>query len=134
MSSNLWVDPAQLSDGPGSFTSGAVQPRIDMVEDERELTVSVELAGVSEGDVRLSIDEGVLIIAGEKRPHSRQDWDRQYHLTERAFGAFRRTVRLPAGLDVDNADACFEEGVLIVRIPRLTPPQPSGRTVGGRAG
>lgn len=130
MGRNFWVDAgSQGFLGPGSWAAGAIRPRIDIVESDREILVYAELAGVSEKDIQLSMGNGVLTIAGEKRPQNQEEWQQSHYLAERAFGAFRRSVNLPAGLDEDAAEASFADGVLTVRLPKLVDTIPKGKSI-----
>ena len=119
MATDFWVDAASLGSlGPGNWTAGGITPHVDIVEGNDEVCIFVELAGVKEEDIVLAMEDGVLTVAGEKAPHNRQEWRQCYYLAERAFGVFRRSIRLPAGLDEDASEASFTDGVLMVRVPR----------------
>ncbi|PWV60182.1 Hsp20/alpha crystallin family protein [Plasticicumulans acidivorans] len=119
MGKNMWVDAGGAGFGPANFAEGAIKPQVDIINADGALIVQVELPGVSEQDIRLSVHQGVLTVAGDKHPHNREEWKREYYVAERAFGAFRRSINLPAGLDEDNAEADFADGVLTVRFPRI---------------
>ncbi|MDX1655315.1 MAG: Hsp20/alpha crystallin family protein [Candidatus Competibacteraceae bacterium] len=118
----FWVESAGGDLGPRNFTSGAVHPHVDVVEAAEEVQVHVELAGVQERDIQLSVHDGVLTVAGEKHPHNRQEWRQDRYLAERSFGAFRRTISLPPGVDEEGARASFEDGLLTVVFPRKEVP------------
>lgn len=121
MSGPKWSDEG-AGFGPAQWSSNALHPRVDVLTRDTEVLVHIELPGVAEDDIRLSVHDGALTVSGEKRPHNRQEWDQSFHLTERAFGTFRRTVSLPKGIDEDAAEAHFEDGLLSIRFPRTTPP------------
>lgn len=116
MSNDFWVKPPD-GFGPRNWTAGAISPHVDIVETPTGLQAYVELAGVREQDIQLSLHNGTLLIFGEKYPHNREEWRQSRYLAERAFGSFRRSINLPYGLDEDNATASFEDGVLTVHIP-----------------
>jgi HSP20 family protein len=103
--------------GPRNWTTGAIHPHLDILEGKDGIRIYVELAGVAEQDIQISLQDGVLTVYGEKRPHNVEEWEQSRYLAERAFGTFRRSVNLPYGLDDDAADAEFGGGVLTINIP-----------------
>jgi HSP20 family protein len=90
-------------------------PHVELSETDRELRVSVELPGMNERDVELTVDDGVLTIRGEKRSET-DDKDRGY--SERFYGRFERRVALPSNVDEGKAEASFRDGVLMVTLPK----------------
>lgn len=96
---------------------GAMSPSIDVRENDKEIVVEAELPGMEEKDVHLSFREGVLSIRGEKKSEREEKQD-DYHLTERSYGSFERSFRLPDTVEVDKANATFEKGVLKVTLPK----------------
>lgn len=115
MTKHFWVGPPGF--GPVDWTTGAITPHVDVVNTPQGIKVFIELAGVREDDIQLSIHNGVLTIYGDKHPHNREEWEQSRYLAERAFGTFRRSINLPYGLDEDQTDAHYENGVLAVFIP-----------------
>ncbi|WP_108835942.1 Hsp20/alpha crystallin family protein [Tateyamaria sp. Alg231-49] len=81
-------------------------------------TISMELPGVSESDVDLSVHNGSLVIRGEKKTESEQKGDTWY-FSERQYGAFSRSFQLPEDADGGKAQASMKDGVLEVTVPRL---------------
>ncbi len=92
-------------------------PATDIVESDTHYILRADLPGVAEEDLSLKLDGDVLTIAGERRSQSEQ---RQggYVRYERSSGSFRRSVRLPEGVDGDAIEANFDRGVLEVSIPK----------------
>jgi HSP20 family protein len=91
-------------------------PRLDVHEDDANLYVTAELPGLSENDIELSYDDGVLRLAGEKKV---EDGDnRRAHVTERAYGRFERQIPLGRQVDEDKIDAAFKDGVLTITLPK----------------
>lgn len=82
--------------------------------------ISMELPGVGEDDIDLTVEDGVLTIRGEKKTQSEKTGDTWY-FSERQYGAFRRSFRLPADADGANASASMKDGVLHVSVPKLAP-------------
>lgn len=100
-----------------------VMPAMDVVETEEHLTISTELPGMKKDAVKITIENGVLTISGEKT-FEKDETKRDFHRVERRFGSFRRSVTLPRELDANQAEASFEDGVLTIRIPRSEAAKP----------
>ncbi|NPT39583.1 Hsp20/alpha crystallin family protein [Paraburkholderia xenovorans] len=101
----------------GDFSSSRFRPRIDVVDDGDVLRITAELPGMDRSDLQTSIEEGVLVLRGEKKQDTRSEENGCYRL-ERSYGAFTRTVPLPDGVDVDKVEAKFDKGVLTIRLPK----------------
>lgn len=91
----------------------------ELEETSRDIVVRVELPGLDreEDDCQICIEGNVLYLSGEKR-FVREAKDSTYHVMERAYGAFRRSIPLPRNVNVDQAEASFKNGVLTVRMPK----------------
>jgi HSP20 family protein len=98
---------------PKAFETAAVVPTLDVKDLGHEVVIEAELPGVDEKDITLSIKDGVVTIAGEKR-HNSEEKDENHYVLERSFGRFARSVRLPEGVDEDAVKAHFDNGVLTV--------------------
>jgi HSP20 family protein len=92
-------------------------PRVDVSETEKEVKICAELPGVDEKDVQIELDEDVLTIRGEKKAEEERK-DENYHVMERSYGSFARSIRLPFDIDPDQVRASFENGVLTVVLPK----------------
>lgn len=77
----------------------------------------MEVPGVEEKDIELTVEDGTLTIRGEKRSE-KEDHDQQYHRVERTYGAFQRMLSLPADANEDQIAATFKNGVLTVTIAK----------------
>jgi HSP20 family protein len=108
---------------PGSVITSTLYAPTDVSEDENALQVSMELPGVEPDDVRLSLENNSLTIRGEKRQHIDENNER-VHRFERVYGVFERTFVLPNTVDSEKIDARFENGVLLVRIPKAERARP----------
>ena len=98
---------------PGLFAreGGGMVPQLDVKENAEQLSIEVELPGVEEKDVSVTLSNGILSIKGEKRS-SREEKKDNYHLAERSFGSFERSLRLPETIDEGKVEARFDKGVL----------------------
>ena len=105
-----------------------VLPRADSVETENELVITVELPGVGPDHIDVSLADGMLNVDGVK-PRTIDLPEAQVHLSERRYGAIRRSFRVPAAVDEDAISAAFEKGVLILTLPKRAQPQTSATRV-----
>lgn len=108
---------------PGSLISrgafGSFSPKIDVSEDENQLSVTAELAGLDEKNIDVSLKDSVLTIKGEKKAEREEkDEDKSYHRVERSFGSFQRSIRLPEEIEADKIKASFKNGLLKISIPK----------------
>ena len=101
-------------------------PSMDISETKDSLVAKVEAPGMDQKDIEISLRENVLTIKGEKK-QEQQDKDEQYHRVERSYGAFIRSVRLPAGVDASKVTASFKNGLLTVTMPKT--PAAKGATI-----
>lgn len=104
--------PAPL---PAPFAAGL--PAVDVTEQAESYTIAAELPGMTEADIEISVTGDLLTLKGEKRQET-ETREQDYHLSERSYGTFRRSFRLPEGLDRDKIAASFANGVLTVTLPK----------------
>jgi len=97
---------------------GFLQPRINLSEDDKALYVHAELPGLKKKDVQIDFSDNVLTVCGEKKHDKTYSPDAQTQISERCFGTFKRSVRLPEGVDGSSIKATFEHGVLELTIPK----------------
>lgn len=99
--------------------NGVATPKIDVKETEKGLEVSAELPGVDEKDIELEIDDDILTIRGEKKLEKEEKDEKSgYHLMERSYGSFARSIRLPYPVKPESVTADFGKGVLKIACPR----------------
>jgi len=96
----------------------AFAPAVDIEEKEKEFVITAELPGLSKNDIKINMKENLLTISGEKKQEKKTEKD-NYHRTERIFGSFQRTFRLPENTDHENISAEYTDGVLNVTILKL---------------
>src|ERR687897_1114833 len=105
----------------------------DVSEDENSLRITMELPGVNPEDVRLSLENNVLTIRGEKKQQAEENNER-IHRFERTYGMFERTFVLPNTVDPDKIEARYDNGVLFVGIPKAERAKPREIRVNASAG
>ena len=90
----------------------------EVEETEKEIVVRIELPGMDKKDCQVIIEGNRLILSGSKHFERISD-DSQFHVMERAYGAFQRTIALPKNVREELAEASYLNGVLTVRLPKL---------------
>ncbi|MDR3423508.1 MAG: Hsp20/alpha crystallin family protein [Alphaproteobacteria bacterium] len=112
-----------------ALTEAASMPMaLDVREDEKAFHVTADLPGLSEKEVEVTFDDGLLTIRGEKKVERDEKKD-TWHIVERSSGSFARRLSLSAAVDADKIDAKFEKGVLSVTLPKLSQEQASARKI-----
>lgn len=117
--------PALLS-GTGRGNGSSVwRPTADISENDKEYLVKAELPGVKKEDIKISLQEGMLTISGERKLEDEQKDENQIRI-ERFYGSFSRSFALPENVDGNNVRAESKDGLLLVHIPKKQPstPQP----------
>ena len=100
-----------------TFSGSEVSPRIDIAETDGAVEVTVELPGIDEKDVEVVLRDDVLTIRGEKKSE-KEEKKKDYHLVERSYGSFARSIRLPFEADSEAVKANFAKGVLKVSVAK----------------
>ncbi|MBL7066360.1 MAG: Hsp20/alpha crystallin family protein [Candidatus Marinimicrobia bacterium] len=99
-------------------TIATFAPAVDIEEKDKEFRITIELPGIKKEEVSIKIKDNLLTITGDKKKGKKTE-DENYHRTERIYGSFQRTFRLPEYADQDNIAAEYKDGILIVSIPKL---------------
>lgn len=107
---------------PEATQAAAWNPPVDVLEENDRIIVKVEVPGVNENDLRVTFEDGLLTVSGE-RQFERKD-DSNYHRIERAYGSFSRTFTLPRSVDAAQIVADYRNGVLEVTIPKKEEARP----------
>ena len=105
-----------------ALPSGTWAPAVDVAEDAEKIHVKVEVPGMEEKDLRISFEDGLLTVSGERQFERRED--RNYHRIERAYGSFVRTFSLPRSVDASQIVANYRNGVLEIEIPKKEEAKP----------
>lgn len=104
------------------MSNGVLRPTLDLGATDKAYTVSVEVPGVDEKDVKVEIANDTLTIRGQKKQESEQK-EKNYYRMERGYGSFQRVLSLPQDADQKGVAATFKHGVLTVSMPRKAAPQ-----------
>jgi HSP20 family protein len=103
-------------------------PTVDIAEKNSAYEVTAELPGMDEKDIEVTFSDGVLTIKGEKK-EEKEEKDKDYYLSERRFGSFQRTLRVPQGVDADKISATVKNGVLTVTMPKTAEAQKRQKSI-----
>src|ERR1700716_954080 len=106
-------------------------PAVDIKETDSNIRIDLELPGLRPEDVEITAENGLLTIRGEKRGERKEGEEGRYHIIERSYGTFMRTFTLPQGVDENQIQAEFSDGVLSIRIPKTALPQPKRIQISG---
>lgn len=103
--------------------ASGLHPAVDIVENENDFVVNVELPGVSKQDVKITVQDDVLMIKGEKKFEKEKKGD-AYHRVERSYGVFHRSFTLPATVKSERIEASHENGILRIVLPKAEEAKP----------
>jgi len=92
-------------------------PLVDILEEDKEYLIKAELPEVKREDVKVTVEEGVLTVSGERK-FEKEEKGKKYHRVERAYGRYARSFTLPQELDEAKAEAKFRDGVLELTLPK----------------
>lgn len=92
-------------------------PSLDVSETDGAYVVKVEVPGIDPKDIDISLMDHLLTIKGEKK-QEKEEKEENYHLVERSYGSFTRSIRLPSQVQSDKIDATYKNGVLKITLPK----------------
>lgn len=98
-------------------------PLVDITEDEKEYLIKAQLPEVKKDDMKVSVQDGILTIAGERRSE-KEEKNKKFHRVEWAYGSFSRSFTLPEDADADKVAGDFKDGVLKVHVPKSEKAKP----------
>jgi len=100
-------------------------PQVDIAEGPDEFTIKAEIPEVNKDDVKITIDNGVVTIQGERK-QEKEEKDKKFHRIERFYGSFSRSFSLPDNVNASASKATFKDGVLTLQIPKTAETKPKG--------
>jgi HSP20 family protein len=110
---------------------------LDVTEKEDSYMIKASLPGINPEDVEITLDDNVLTLRGEMNQEDEQEG--RYHVRERRYGSFMRSISLPSAIDRENVEASSENGILMIRLPKSVESKPrrislnASKTIDGRA-
>lgn len=111
--------------GQEVITTGDWSPRVDIVETEKEFTIKAEIPEVKKEDVKVTVDNGVLTLRGERK-QEKEEKNKKFHRVERYYGSFTRSFTLPDNVDESKIEASFKDGMLNLQVPKTEKTKPKG--------
>ena len=114
---------SRRENGQEALTSAEWMPLVDIAEDDTEYVISAELPEVKKEDVRVTVENGVLTMNGERR-FEKEENNKRYHRVERAYGRFARSFALPEDGDPGKIRAEFKDGVLKIYVTKSEAARP----------
>ena len=107
----------------GTSGMGNWLPAVDLCENEHEFKLVAELPGMSKDQIKITLNEGMLTLRGEKKAES-QNKNESWHHVERTYGTFERSFQLSTRVNKEKVTARFENGVLTVHLPKTEDSRP----------
>ena len=116
---NFFREPFSSLDWP-PWGSDKWSPAVDVAENDKEVTVRAELPGMDPKDLDVTVTGNQLVLSGEKKESEERE-GKDFHHSETRYGSFRRVVPLPEGVDTENVDAQYANGVLTLHLQKTAP-------------
>ncbi len=107
----------------GDLTLGEWKPRMDVVETKDGVTLKVDVPGMKQEDLNISLDDHILTVKGERK-HESEVKEEGYSRFERSYGSFQRSVVLPPTVDANGVKATYKDGVLEIQLPKKEEARP----------
>ncbi|HEY6273578.1 MAG TPA: Hsp20/alpha crystallin family protein [Terriglobales bacterium] len=111
------------------LAAGKFVPPVDVYEDEHNLVLKMEIPGVHEEDLKVSLENNTLTVTGERK-FEKEEKEENFHRIERRFGSFARTFRLPNTVDPEKVEADYDKGILKLTLAKRAEAKPKEIKVG----
>ncbi|MCS6284585.1 MAG: Hsp20/alpha crystallin family protein [Nitrospira sp.] len=119
----MFARPAVRTNGKETLTVADWSPTVDISETDGEYLIKAELPEVKKDDVKVTLEDGILTIQGERR-REKDEKTTKYHRVERSYGSFVRSFSLPDQVDENGVKAEYRDGMLNLRIPKSEKAKP----------
>ncbi len=119
--------------GKDQLTAGTFVPVADVYEDEHNVVLKLEIPGVNEEDLKVSVENNILTIQGERK-FEKEEKEENFHRIERRYGSFTRTFKLPNTVDSDKVEAGYDKGILKITLAKRAEAKPKQIKVGNGQG
>jgi len=118
-----------VGSGKDQLAAGSFVAPVDVYEDEHNLVLKLEVPGVNEEDLNVSVENSTLTIQGERK-FEKEEKEENFHRIERRYGSFTRTFKLPNTVDTDKVEANYEKGILKIALAKRAEAKPKQIKVG----
>lgn len=115
--------------GKDQLATGNFVPPVDIYSDEQSLILKLEVPGVNEQDLNVSVENNTLTIQGERK-FEKEEKEENFHRIERRYGSFSRTFKLPSTIDADKVEASYDKGILKITLGKKAEAKPRQIKVG----
>jgi HSP20 family protein len=115
--------------GKDQLAAGNFVPPVDIYEDEQNLVLKMEIPGMKEEDLNVSLENNTLTVSGERK-FEQEEKEENFHRIERRYGSFVRTFRLPNTVDSEKVSAAYEQGLLKITLGKRAEAKPKQIKVG----
>ena len=115
--------------GKEQLARGTFAPAVDIYEDEHNLVLKLEVPGLNEEDLNVSLENNTLTVSGERK-FEKEEKEENFHRIERRYGSFTRTFRLPNTVDAENVEAGYDKGILKITLAKRAEAKPKQIKVG----
>jgi HSP20 family protein len=112
-----------FNEGESSLTTTNFIPAVDIYEDEKKIVLKLEVPGIPEKDLDVSVENNTLTVKGERK-FEKEEKEENFHRIERRYGSFFRSFTLPTTVETENIDAKYEQGVLKLELKKKPEAQP----------
>jgi HSP20 family protein len=119
----MFARPASRNGGKETMTVADWMPTVDISETDTEYLIKAELPEVKKEDVKVTVEDGVLTLHGERR-QDKEEKGKRYHRVERSYGSFVRSFSLPESVDEGGVKAEYKDGVLNLHLPKTEKVKP----------
>ena len=121
-----------FADGSGKeqLARGTFVPAVDVYEDEHNLVLKLEVPGMNDEDLNVSLENSTLTVNGERK-FEKDEKEENFHRIERRYGSFTRTFRLPNTVDGEKVEAAYDKGILKITLGKRAEAKPKQIKVGG---
>ena len=116
-----FADVNTAADNQQAF--GSFVPAVDVYEDEHSLTLKLEVPGLNEDDINVTLENNTLTVSGERK-FEKEEKEENFHRIERRYGSFTRTFRLPNTVDSEKVEAGYDKGVLKITLAKRAEAKP----------
>ena len=112
-----------LNESEGTLTTASFVPAVDVYEDEKKVVLKLEVPGIEEKDLDVSVENNTLTVKGERK-FEKEEKEENFHRIERRYGSFYRAFTLPTTVDTENVAASYNAGVLKLELKKKPEAQP----------
>ena len=112
-----------FSEGESAMTTASFIPAVDIYEDEKKVVLKLEVPGIAEKDLDVSVENNVLTVKGERK-FAAEEKEENFHRIERRYGSFYRAFTLPTTVDTEGIEAKYDAGILKLELKKKPEAQP----------